>query len=157
MREPFCGDCRPSANHTCVPHRPPPGVDPERPGGRGSRGPGPERCTRVIETALVFDQAQGGELAALELVARAAQFIELRHRDKIVGSFGISVDDDAFLYLGSGITRGLLAVSPRLEDCVASELSKETATLKERRKTGEERSGDAQPKKEPKGGGKGRS
>ena len=31
-----------------------------------------ERCMRVIETALVFDQVQGAELAALELVARAA-------------------------------------------------------------------------------------
>ena len=157
MRGPYCGNCRPSANHTCVPHRPPPVPDLGRPGGRGSRGPGPERYMRVIETALVFDQVQGGELAALELVARAAQLIELRHRDMILGSFGISVDEDAFLYLGVGITRGLMAVSPRFEDYVASELSKETATLKERRKTGEKRSGDAQPKMEPKGRGKGRS
>ena len=112
-----------------------------------------ERCMRVIETALVFDQVQGAELAALELVARAAQLIELRHREKIIGGFGNSVDEDAFLYLGSGKTRGLLAVSPLLEEYVASELSKETATLKERRKAREERSAP-HPKKEAKGGGK---
>ena len=116
-----------------------------------------KRCTRVIETAVVLDQVQGAVPATFELVARAAQLIEHRHRDKIVGSSGNSVDEDFFLYLGSGKTRGLLAVSPQLEGYVASELSKETATLKERRKAREERSGGHQPKKEPKGGGKGQS
>ena len=94
-------------------------------------------------------------MASLELVARAAQLIELRHRENIVGSFGNNVDEDAFLYLGSGKTRGLLAVSPQLEEYVASELSKETATLKERRKAREERHGGPAPKKDPKGGAKG--
>ena len=69
--------------------------------------------------------------------------------------FGNIAYEDSFLYLGSGKTRGLLAVSPQLEEYVASELSKETATLKERRKARGERPGGPQSKKEPKGGGKG--
>ena len=78
--------------------------------------------------------------------------MELRHRDRIIGAVGTGPDDDSHLYLGTGKTRGLLAVCPELETWVAGELAKETATLKERRKAREERKD--LPKKDPKGGGK---
>ena len=117
-----------------------------------------ERWMRAIEVSLVFDQLQGGELASLEIIARAAQLIELRHREKVVGLVGNNPDEDAFLYLGTGRTRGLLCVCPQLEEYVASELSKETAAMKERRKAREERTrGPNQPapkKKGEKGEGK---
>ena len=108
---------------------------------------------RILETALTFDQLQAGELASIELIARSAQLIELRHRERIIGSVGAGPDDDAFLYLGTGKTRGLLAVCPDLESWVASELAKETATLKERRKAREERKELPKAPKDPKGGG----
>jgi len=94
---------------------------------------------RIIETALVYDQVQGAELACLELVARTAQLVELRHWGRVVGGHQGTPDEDAFLYMGTGRTRGLLAVAPELEAYVAGELGKETVALKERRKAREER------------------
>ena len=110
-----------------------------------------EHCMRIIEFAVCYDQVQVSELAALEMVARRAQMVELRFREKVIGTGGgVSVDDDAFLYMGTGKTRGLLMVCPLLEEYVADELSKETAAAKERCKLREERSGGPlrpQPKK----------
>ena len=102
-----------------------------------------EQAMRVLEYAVCFDQLQASELACLEIVARRAQMVELRHREKILGSGAI--DDDAFLYMGTGRTRGLLMVCPALEEYVAAELAKETAAAKERRKLREER-GQKPPK-----------
>ena len=106
---------------------------------------------RVLEYALVYDQLQAAELSSLEVVARAAQLVELRHRDRIVGTYQGTPDEDAFLYLGTGKTRGLLCVAPALEAYVAGELSKETATLKERRKAREAKQ-DLPKGNGPKGG-----
>ena len=107
-----------------------------------------ELAMRVIEYSITFDQLQGGELACLEVMARRAQLIELRHRDKVIGNnLGITVDDDTHIYLGTGRTRGLLMVSPALEEFVAKELSRETSAAKERRKLREERSGKPSAKK----------
>ena len=114
--------------------------------------PGTSKWFNKAVTALA-DHVQGAELAALELVARAAQLIELRHREKNIGGFGNSADEDIFPYLDSGTARGLLAVSPLIEEYVASELSKDAATVQERRKAREERSAPY-PKREAKGGGK---
>ena len=103
-------------------------------------------CARP--TSITFDQLQGGELACLEVMARRAQLIELRHRDKVIGNnLGITVDDDTHIYLGTGRTRGLLMVSPALEEFVAKELSRETSAAKERRKLCEERSSKPPAKK----------
>ena len=52
---------------------------------------------------------------------------------------GNSVDEDSFLYMGTGRTRGLIMICPALEEFVAQELAKEAATAKERRKLREER------------------
>ena len=80
----------------------------------------------VMEYAIAFDQLQGAEIAALEVIARRAQLIELRHRDKVVGNnLGVTVDDDTHIYLGTGRARGLLMVSPALEEFVSKELSRD--------------------------------
>ena len=55
--------------------------------------------------------------------------------------------------MGTGQTRGLLCVSPELEAHVATELAKDTATLKERRKGREEKE-DVKPAPKKGGGGK---
>ena len=105
---------------------------------------------RLFEYALCYDQLNGSELACLELVARRAQMIELRHKEKVCGGrLGGTVEEDSHLYLGTGRTRGLLMVCPALEEHVATELGKE-ATAKERRKIREEHL-----QKGPKGGGRG--
>lgn len=99
-----------------------------------------ELALRALDFAVCYDQLQAAEIASLEVLVRRAQMVELKHRDKVVGTGSTgSVDDDSFLYLGTSRTRGLLMISPSLEEWVAGELAKETAAAKERRKMREER------------------
>lgn len=83
---------------------------------------------RVLEFAVTYDQVQAGELACLEVVARQAQLVELKHRERVLSrqtttpSSVSLLEMDDHLYLGSGQTRGLLVVDRRLEDFVAAEL-----------------------------------
>lgn len=85
-----------------------------------------EMILRCIEHAVVVDQLQVCEIAALEVLIRRAQLIELRHREKVTGgTMGVSVDDDAHIYLGTG---------------------RKNAAVKERRKLAELR-GHPAPKK----------
>lgn len=91
--------------------------------------------------AISYDQLHVSELACLELCLRRAQLVELRHRDRVVSfSTVASVEDDDFLYLGTGRTRGQLMVCPSLEEFVAGELHKEAQAANERRKLVEARS-----------------
>lgn len=88
------------------------GVPPGDPGAQEH-----EIILRCIEHAVVFDQLQVCEIAALEVLIRRAQLIELRHREKVTGGvMGVSVDDDAHTYLGTGRTRELLMLAPQLEE-----------------------------------------
>ena len=80
--------------------------------------------------------------------------IELRHRDRICGVYQGLPEEDSHLYMGTGRTRGLLMVATEVEAFVAQELSKETATMKERRKAREEKVGE-KPNPDPKSGPKG--
>lgn len=89
-----------------------------------------EMAMRVLEHAVTYDQVQAGELACLEVVPRQAQLVELKHRDRVLanqtsGTAPVSLlEIDDHLYLGSGHTRGLLMIDPRLEDFVATELQR---------------------------------
>jgi len=106
-----------------------------------------EACVRIFEYAVCFDQLQVAEISALEVVVRRAQLVELKYRERALANDSHStggrgeqlLDDDEFLYLGTGRAHGLLMISPDLEEHVAQQLSKETATAKERRKMREER------------------
>ena len=98
-----------------------------------------ELCCRVLELGLVYDQLNPSELATFELIARRAQLTEWRYRDRIVGNFALSVDENEYLFMGVGDTRGLLMICPDLQEFIAAELHKESATLKEQRKIREER------------------
>ena len=62
---------------------------------------------RALHLSMCYDQLQGGELAALELLARRAQLVELKYRDRVIKlSAEGNVEDDEHLYMGTGMTRG---------------------------------------------------
>ena len=120
-----------------------------------------ELSMRVLEYAVCYDQLAASELACLEIVARQAQLVELKYRDRVIaGTSGAggcgTLDADDYLYLGTSRTRGQLMIDPRLEEFVAGELQKESGAAKERRKLREERGLQAPPPAEQgtKGGGK---
>ena len=94
-----------------------------------------ELCMRLLDLGVTYDQLNITELVTFELICRRAQMAEMRHRDRMLGDS----DDDDFLFLGVGETRGLIMVAPSLEAHLATELSKESAVLKEKRKMREER------------------
>ena len=101
-----------------------------------------ELLCRAIELGLTFDHLQGAELSCFELLARRMQMLEMKLRDNVAGAlFGSSIEKDSHIYLGTGRTRGLLMISPELEEFASRVLAKETAAAKERRKLREERSG----------------
>jgi len=95
---------------------------------------------RVIQLAIEYDQLNVGELASFELLARRAQMAEWRHRDRVIARSTVEDGlDDEHLYMGTTETRGLVLMAPALADHVTSELHKEAAILKEKRKVKEER------------------
>jgi hypothetical protein len=140
-------DTRPRARHTKWRHEA--GV-----GGQDIGCQDHELAMRMIELAVVYDQLNITELASFELLLRRAQLAEMRYRDKILGKHGgDEFAEDEFLYMGTGLTRGLVMVSPDLSDHITEQLHKEAAAMKERRKLKEER----QASRAPGGGGAGGS
>ena len=117
-----------------------------------------ELAMRALEHAMQFDQINVGELASMELLMRRAQLSELKYKDAVLRNDPADeYGDDAFLYLGTGQTRGQVMVNPDLEEFVSAQLSKEGAVMKERRNLHEERwfaRGGRPPKKKGKGKGK---
>ena len=114
-----------------------------------------EAMMRALEFALCYDQLQAAELATMEVLVRRAQMVELKYRDRVVKlSPTGGVEDDEHLYMGTGLTRGLLMICPDLEDWVAGELQREASAAKERRKMREER-GLVRPPPNAKAAGRG--
>jgi hypothetical protein len=84
-----------------------------------------------------YDQLDTTNLASAELIARAIQRIEEKHKMKLA-----AVDDageSAFFMGAAGGSRVGSVVSPKLTEWVGSEMHKEAAVAKERRKAREER------------------
>ncbi|CAK0881152.1 unnamed protein product [Prorocentrum cordatum] len=99
-----------------------------------------ELCCRIMHLLLTYDQLNGSELSCAELVCRRLQMAEYRHRERVLTtSRGDELLEDSHLYLGTGETRGLVCISPKLLTFVTDELHKESLVLKERRKLKEER------------------
>ena len=94
---------------------------------------------RMLEMGLSFDQLNLSELSCFELLVRKAQMAEWRYRDRLLSTDHDDLFNDQYLYLGTGETRGLVMVSPELQEHINSELHREAAIMKERRKVGEER------------------
>ena len=96
-----------------------------------------EMLCRILQTMVVYDQLDVENIASAELVVRGIQRIEEQHKLKLT-----SVDDagESALFLGtSGGSRGGTVVSPKLAEWIGSEMQKEAAIAKERRKAREER------------------
>lgn len=107
---------------------------------------------KVLDLAAVADGLNIKRLVSLEYLNRRRQLIEEAHReDPSRPSF-----DSAHLYMGEDDEAAGVHMSTALRAHVASELSKETAILKERRKAGEakETRAKAGPGKGGHGGGK---
>ena len=96
-----------------------------------------ESWCRVLHVMATYDQLDTTNLASAELIARAIQRIEEKHKMKLA-----AVDDageSAFFMGAAGGSRVGSVVSPKLTEWVGSEMHKEAAVAKERRKAREER------------------
>ena len=96
-----------------------------------------EMLCRILQTMLVYDQLDATNIASAELIARAIQRIEEQHKMKLA-----SLEDagESALFLGSsGGSRVGTCISPKLSEWMGSEMQKEAAIAKERRKAREER------------------
>ena len=100
-----------------------------------------ERSCRALEELLCFDQCNGANLAAVELLVRTIQVQQERYRDRSAGGPASGGPDsvDTHLFMGSELTRGGVCVCPLLQEWASAQLAKEQALLKERRKAREER------------------
>lgn len=117
-----------------------------------------ERCARMIEHMVVYDQLMVTNLVACESMCRCMQSHEQRYRDRSVSSASESVVDN-HLFLGTDMVRGNVMISPKLQEFFKEELARESQIAKELRKAREERA-LAKPKKkgqdkDNKGGGGG--
>ena len=109
-----------------------------------------ESWCKVLHTMLTYDQLDVSNLASAELVARAIQRIEEKHKWKLA-----SADDagEGALFMGSSSgSRAGSIVSPKLTEWIGTEMQKEAMVAKERRKAREERAlsrknGDKDPNK----------
>ncbi|CAK0896163.1 unnamed protein product, partial [Prorocentrum cordatum] len=86
----------------------------------------------VLETAITYDQEHATNLAHLELVARSIQVQEEKYRFLVEPDDASAADRSA--KMGTSQLAGSVCVCPALRDYLASELQKEMAVAKERRK-----------------------
>eukprot|EP00434_Breviolum_minutum_P005797 symbB.v1.2.005111.t1/scaffold294.1/size237520/9 len=96
-----------------------------------------EAWSKVLQTMMTYDQLDVSNLASGELVVRALQRIEEKHKFKLA-----SVDDAGEGALFMGATSGTRAgsiISPKLTEWIGSEMQKDALVAKERRKAREER------------------
>ena len=96
-----------------------------------------EAWSKVLQAMVTYDQLDTTNLASAEMVVRALQRIEEKHKFKLTSS------DDAgegALFMGSsGGTRVGSIIAPKLTEWVGAEMQKEALVVKERRKAREER------------------
>lgn len=92
---------------------------------------------RVLEAMIVYDQLDTTNLASAELVVRAIQRLEEKHKHKIASNEDAG---EGSLFMGtSGGSRSGLIIDPKLTEWIGSEMQKEALVAKERRKAREER------------------
>ena len=98
------------------------------------------RC-RLLDIAMAYGFLDLPRVAALEAATRRLQMIHDRWKHKLAQYQPSGTDgaEDAFLILGTGETRGNLAMAPALTHWLGNEFSKEAAANKDRRKAREER------------------
>ena len=115
-----------------------------------------ETLCRVLDIAVVYDQLQIAEMASFEVVARQLQLLEERvyetrsappsgaaPKAKAAGrggaAAGASSMPETSYFLGAGVSKANLCISPKLLEYIADQMKAEAAISKERRKAREER------------------
>lgn len=109
-----------------------------------------ESWSRVLQAFITYDQVDGSNLAGIELIVRALQRIEEKHKHKLVATED-GGENALFMGSSSGSRAGTI-ICPKLSEWIGEELKKEAMVSKERRKAREERAlsrkGDKDNKKE---------
>ena len=115
--------------------------------------------SRVLDTAIVWDQVHALNLACLEMLCRRFQLIEEKYRHRLPQldpKNTLDPDADVGLFLGLGAASSFgkqsVCVMPELSEYIGEELAKEAAITKGKVKAYELRE---QVKKLAKGGRKG--
>jgi len=114
--------------------------------GLGSADPGVDDhqfLSELLEVGLTYDMLNAGAVAIMEMVARRYQLWEEVHSEALriaeMGEGGADFAEERRLFLGLPRGRASALVMPALKDHIATEVAKEAAVLKERRKAREER------------------
>ncbi|CAK0867603.1 unnamed protein product [Prorocentrum cordatum] len=115
-----------------------------------------ETLCRVLDLAVVYDQLQIAEMTSFEIIARQLQLLEERvHETRSPppsgaapkakaaarggASAGTSSSPETSYFLGAGVSKANLCISPKLLEYIADQMRAEAAISKERRKAREER------------------
>ncbi|CAK0821973.1 unnamed protein product, partial [Prorocentrum cordatum] len=115
-----------------------------------------ETLCRVLDLAVVYDQLQIAEMASFEIIARQLQLLEERVYEtrspppsgaapkakaaaRGGASAGTSSSPETSYFLGAGVSKANLCISPKLLGYIADQMRAEAAISKERRKAREER------------------
>ncbi|CAK0841594.1 unnamed protein product [Prorocentrum cordatum] len=115
-----------------------------------------ETLCRVLDLAVVYDQLQIAEMASFEIIARQLQLLEERvyetrspppsvaapkakAADRGGASAGTSSSPGTSYFLGAGVSKANLCISPKLLEYIADQMRAEAAISKERREAREER------------------
>jgi len=99
--------------------------------------------SELVELALCYDQLNAGTSATLEAISRRYQLHEeinseaLKFADAGEGNYEWA--EERRLFLGAPQSRASALVMPALKEHISSEVAKEAAIMKERRKAREER------------------
>ena len=115
-----------------------------------------EGWCRVLQLLISYDQLDGANLAACELIGRNIQRIQEKHKEKLIsssGDDGMGGETSLFMGMTHGSRAGL-CVSPALQQWMGKQLQEEAILTKERRKAREERAlaRIPAPKRNAKGG-----
>ena len=108
-----------------------------------------EAWSKVLQTLMTYDQVDVTNLAGVEMIVRALQRIEEKHKFKLS-----AVDDagESALFMGSSSgSRVGSIICPKLTEWIGSEMQKEALVAKERRKAREERALARKGEKDPSG------
>ncbi len=98
-----------------------------------------------MQTASCYDQLNISRLACMELVCRTIQVVQMRYRERFLptakgkGARASSVEDDAYLYMGTSQKCGRICICPELTAHNAEKQHTEAQIYKLRRKLAEER------------------
>eukprot|EP00959_Pyramimonas_sp_CCMP1952_P147721 3091311-Pyramimonas_sp.AAC.1 len=112
--------------------------------------------SKILQTAMCYDQLDASNLASMGLIRRQLQLCEEKLKDRILGAAGSGHQehDGGWFFTGLQNTRGIM-VCPALSKWVAEQVAAENAVLKGRRKARGERALAKPPPPQRRRGGDG--